>query len=376
MIMNKYSILYFVTMLFLVSSCSKSDLLVVENEGITVNFKVDTKSIDVDSDIDLVPMSRGEVKTDYNDFCYAMASHIIMKQKEPNSEDYVVVSVSSIPCVKNTGDLAQSPENIQLKQCRFTLDSEVLRPGHYKSFVVLNASVGIRKGEIVTKSTNILSDIWFWRPRSIYIGIKEFDVDKEGYLQDDTGETQSITYNDIHRYTTPINIILLTSDVVSSYSISGKVICKYPVYIDYDGALVYDSNITTSELVFKTSYNILTSKGWCFSQYLETLSSDYTSIYPLVYTKDYVDEPLTVSLKIGQIEKIYNPILADTLVIDNLQVKDGYPFNVIINLTEETEVPQVITDQQTVNDLWKETQASADEPFIPLNYVEYNKDNY
>ena len=88
---NKYSILYFVTMLFLVS-CSKSDLLNVENEGVTVNFKVDTQSIDVDSDIDLVPMSRGELKEDYNDFCYAMASHIIMKQK-PGSEDYVVVSV-------------------------------------------------------------------------------------------------------------------------------------------------------------------------------------------------------------------------------------------------------------------------------------------
>lgn len=375
--MNKYSILYFVTILFLVSSCRKSDLRDIENEeeGVTVNFKIDTRSIDVDSDIDLVPMSRGELKDDYNDFCYAMASHIIMKQI-PGSENYVVVSVSTIPCVKNTGGLVHSPENIQLRQCRFTLNSEVLSPGHYKSLVVLNASVGIREGEIVTRTTNILSEVWFKRPRSIYIGLEEFNVDKEHYLQDNTGETQSITYNNIHRYTTPINIILLTSDVVSSYSISGKVICKYPAYIDYEGALVYDSSITTSESVFKTSYNILTSQGWCFSQYLETLSSDYTSIYPLVYTKDYVQEPLIVSLRIEQIEKIYEPVLVTPLVIDNLQVKDGYPFNVIIDLRGKTGIPDVITDQQTVNDLWKKTQTTANEPFIPLNYVEYNKDNY
>lgn len=365
----KYYNLYLI-LLLLLSSCNKSNidnLGETNKDGVIVNFSADTKSIEVDSETDLIPMSRADYAQDYNDFCFAGASHIIMKK--PGTEDeYLVVKKSEIAChKKGSNEEIGFPLNIRMKDYEFRIQPEVLQPGEYKSMIVINSGLNINVGDNVDSKTNIINEYLFLRPRSIYIDKYDFTVTKNGVLNNPSA-TELIEYKNTQRYTTPINIILETgNDKINSYTLTGTFNYDYPSYINYNGEIIYDNIQEKSPINMSVSYNILTKNPvWNFAEAGSEL--DNPRIYPLIYTKD--KKELNVKINITQINQGYDVFYNKNISFD-VNVKNGKPCNVLLNFTDKTG-PIIETDTKAVNSLWEKAQT---EPFIPLNYVEYNKSN-
>lgn len=342
-----------------------------------VNFSIDSESVELDMDTELVPMARAEMLQNYKNFCLANARHIILKKTADSQNEYKVVNVTEIECKDYNGNKASYPSNIRIEDYKFKLAQETLQPGDYRGIVILNAAAGVRKGDVVNENTNIISKDLFLRPRSIYMGYKDFTVTKNGELQEQDGKNRYIMYDDIQRYTTPVNIIMITEQegtLNSNFTMNSTLKYDYPNAINYKGELMYENKGENKAPINTTiAYNILTRKTiWSFSKYNATLSPEYTTIYPLVYTKDGQKEVHVNITKIsmGQEEFFYGNIEFD------VTVTNGKPVNVIIKFDKNMKY-DVITDQKTVNDMWNETKnVEGADPFIPLNYVEYNPDNY
>lgn len=389
-IMIKRLYLYYSVLILTLSSSCNRDVaisnIVEQEENVEVSFFVDSKAIDVDVETDMVPMAR-TTTTNYNDFCYALGYHIIMKKSPDNLGSYYVVSVTDIACVNKSTQvqLGSLPKNIKLDEHYLKISPVVLQPGEYKSMVVLNALIGIdgpmngnTYGSIVEENTNIIGNL-FNRPRSIYVGtIEKFTVDKGKVLTDEAGNSQSLTYENIERYTTPINIILSNYD--SDYrdcTLYGGLEYDFPEYLNYNGKLVNNNAVSETE-DFKVSYDITAgNKEWRFAGYDATLEPDFTTIYPLIYTINNKESKTTVNLTINQIyygiKEIYNSKINGVINIPDIEIEHGKPFNILLDLSTVSS-PQVITDQNVINQLWIE--ANANDDYIPLNYVEYNPDRY
>lgn len=385
-IMIKRLYLYYSVLIltFSSSSCNRDvaiSNIVEQEENVEVSFFVDSKAIDVDVETDMVPMAR-TVTTNYNDFCYALGYHIIMKKSPDNLGSYYVVSVTDIACVRRSdGDKPMLPANIRLDDYDLKITPVVLQPGEYKSMVVLNAFLGINGpmngntyGSFVEEDTNIIGNL-FNRPRSIYVGtIEKFTVTKGGVLTDETGNSQSLTYENIERYTTPINIILSNYDSdFRDCTLYGEFEYDFPEYLNYNGKLVNNNTVHTIE-DFKVSYDITAgNKEWRFAGYDAKLEPDYTTIYPLIYTINNKESITTVNLTINQIYYGVTKIYDGEIKISDIGIEHGKPFNILLDFSAGNN-PQVITDQDEINQQWKETNANDD--YIPLNYVEYNPDRY
>lgn len=342
-----------------------------------VNFSIDSESVDLDMDTELVPMARAEMLQNYKNFCLANARHVVMKRIPDSQNEYLVVDVTEIQCKDNNGNKASYPSNIRIEDYKFKLAQETLQPGDYRGIVILNAAAGVRKGDVVNENTNIISKDLFLRPRSIYVGYEDFTVTKNGELQEQAGQNKNITYDEIIRYTTPINIIIIAEQegtLNSNFTMNATVKYDYPNAINCNGELIYE-NIGEDKAPINTSitFNILTRKTiWSFAKYNADLSPTNTSIYPLVYTKD---GPKDVQVNISKISMGLEEFFYGNIEFE-VTVTNGKPMNVIIQFDKNKNY-NVITDQKTVNDMWNETKnVEGADPFIPLNYVEYNPDNY
>lgn len=342
-----------------------------------VNFSIDSESVDLDMDTELVPMARAEILENYKNFCLANARHVVMKRIPDSQNEYLVVDVTEIQCKDNNGNKASYPSNIRIEDYKFKLAQETLQPGDYRGIVILNAAAGVRKGDVVNENTNIISKDLFLRPRSIYVGYKDFTVTKNGELQEQAGQNKNITYDEIIRYTTPINIIIIAEQegtLNSNFTMNATVKYDYPNAINCNGELIYE-NIGEDKAPINTTiaYNILTRKTiWSFAKYNATLNPTMTSIYPLVYTKD---RPKDVQVNISKISMGMEEFFYGNIEFE-VTVTNGKPMNVIIQFDKNKNY-NVITEQKTVNDMWNETKnVEGADPFIPLNYVEYNPDNY
>lgn len=375
-IMIKRLYLYYsVLILTLCSSCNRDvaiSNIVEQEENVEVSFFVDSKAIDVDVETDMVPMAR-TTTTNYNDFCYASGKHIIMK-KNPDSppDSYYVVSITDIACVnKLTGDQpGLLPVNIKLNEYDLKISPVVLQPGEYRSMVVLNSFLEFNAfGTLVDINSQILKNDYFARPRSIYIDTIDFSVTKEGVLTDGVNSPNSLYYDEIERYTTPINIIL--EGIITNYplTLSGTLKYNMPQYMNYNGELIYNSSEKSSK-DFSVVYDIFVNElEWRFSKYNRELT-DYVNIYPLIYTSN--DNPTEVNLTIKEIYNVESNIFSGTIDI-NIPIQHGKPFNILLDFSNN-QSPNVIRDQNEINQLWIE--ANANDDYIPLNYVEYNPDRY
>lgn len=385
-IMIKRLYLYYSVLILTFSSSCNRDVaisnIVEQEENVEVSFFVDSKAIDVDVETDMVPMARTTVTDNHNDFCYAGGNHIIMKKIPDSSDSYYVVSVTDIACVRRSdGDKPMLPANIRLDDYDLKITPVVLQPGEYKSMVVLNAFLGINGpmngntyGSFVEEDTNIIGNL-FNRPRSIYVGtIEKFTVTKGGVLTDEAGNSQSLTYENIERYTTPINIILSNYDSdFRDCTLYGEFEYDFPEYLNYNGKLINNNTVHTIE-DFKVSYDITAvNKKWRFAGYDAKLEPDYTTIYPLIYTINNKESITTVNLTINQIYYGVTKIYDGEIKISDIGIEHGKPFNILLDFSAGNN-PQVITDQDEINQQWKETNENDD--YIPLNYVEYNPDRY
>lgn len=342
-----------------------------------VNFSIDSESVDLDMDTELVPMARAEILENYKNFCLANARHVVMKRIPGSQNEYLVVDVTEIQCNDNNGNKPSYPSNIRIEDYKFKVTPEILQPGDYRGVVILNAAAGVRKGDVVNENTNIISNDLFLRPRSIYVGYEDFTVTKNGELQEQAGQNKNITYDEITRYTTPINIIMITEQegtLNSNFTMNATVKYDYPNAINCNGELIYENKgEDKAPINASIAFNILTRKTiWSFAKYNATLSDEYTTIYPLIYTKDGAKD---VQVNISKISMGFEEFFYGNIDFE-VTVTNGKPMNVIIQFDKNKNY-NVITEQKTVNDMWNETKnVEGADPFIPLNYVEYNPDNY
>lgn len=376
-IMIKRLYLYYSVLILTLSSSSCNRDVAISNiveqeENVEVSFFVDSKAIDVDVETDMVPMAR-TATTDYNDFCFASGKHIIMKKSSDTPDSYYVVSITDIACVnKSTGNQPRPlPVNIKLNEYDLKISPVVLQPGEYRSMVVLNSFLEFNAlGTLVDINSQILKNDYFARPRSIYIDTIDFSVTKEGVLTDGVNSPNSLSYDEIERYTTPINIILEGISTDYLCTLSGTFEYNVPQYMNYNGELIYNSSEKSSK-DFSVVYDIFVNQlEWRFSKYNREPIED-AKIYPLIYTSN--DNPTEVNLTIKKIYNVEGDFFSGEIKIPGIKIEHGKPFNILLDFSEGNN-PQVITDQDEINQKWE--QANANDDNIPLNYVGYNPDRY
>lgn len=375
-IMIKRLYLYYSVLILTFSSSCNRDVaisnIVEQEENVEVSFFVDSKAIDVDVETDMVPMAR-TATTNYNDFCYASGKHIIMKKSSDIPDSYYVVSITDIACVnKLTGNQPGIlPVNIKLNEYDLKISPVVLQPGEYRSMVVLNSFLEFNDfGTLVDINSQILRNDYFARPRSIYIDTIDFSVTKEGVLTDGVKSLNSLYYDEIERYTTPINIIL--KGIITNYplTLSGTFEYNMPQYMNYNGELIYNLSEKSSK-DFSVIYDLLVNDlQWRFSKYNRDLTNEVT-IYPLIYTIN--DNPTEVNLTIKKIfTSVDGNVFFNGLIdIPGIEIQHGKPFNILLDFSDKQN-PEVIIEQDIINQQWKE----ANDDNIPLNYVGYNPDRY
>lgn len=367
---------------FLLSACSESvpaSLLPSEEEELLVDFTVNTQSINADIETEVVPMVRNV--QDYNDFYYSSSVFIVFKKTDKmrdGKDVYSVVGNYNLSAY-NSGNALFNPSNVKTSDLVLNINSLVLQPGEYKTIVIVNGEISHDLSPLkeITEDDNILTSDFYNSPNSLFVGTNHFTVTKNKTLEDADGLIDRVDHQ-LVRYTTPVNIILRSSKLISEYrNIRVSVDYAYPIGMNFNGDLIYgDSSKEAYNYDIISDFSVMVGEGsyWNFASFLRGGS------FPVFYTKGGVVE---ANIEVNEIRSNTFSFFEGKYALENLRIEDGKPLNILLDLKETYEITpegSLIIKWDIVDANWEASELQSlwknAGIMIPLNYVEYNPGYY
>lgn len=367
---------------FLLSACSESvpaSLLPSEEEELLVDFTVNTQSINADIETEVVPMVRNV--QDYNDFYYSSSVFVVFKKTDKmrdGKDVYSVVGNYNLSAY-NSGNALFNPSNVKTSDLVLNINSLVLQPGEYKTIVIVNGEISHDLSPLkeFTEDDNILTSDFYNSPNSLFVGTNHFTVTKNKTLADVDGLIDRVDHQ-LVRYTTPVNIILRSPNLISEYrNIRVSVDYAYPIGMNFNGDLIYgDSSKEAYNYDIISDFSVMVGEGsyWNFASFLRGGS------FPVFYTKGGVVE---ANIEVNEIRSNTTSFFEGKYALENLRIEDGKPLNVLLDLNETyaiTPEGSLIVKWDIVDANWEASELQSlwknAGIMIPLNYVEYNPGYY